>query len=199
LSSVAHARHPLDVCRAVGLKDETCLWGADMHGELNKVIAALQELFARESVLFERDLGERALTHRLAVHVERQFPGWDVDCEYDRLGERTLRLPRGSIVSTDDHLAKSVYPDLVVHQRAIPNNLLAIELRKAINHQPVEHDRRKLMALTDPHLWFAYWIGLLLTLGKTTVTASEVYVGGVIDPALTAWFDTRLKEAALLA
>jgi hypothetical protein len=170
-----------------------------MHAELNRVITALQELFAHESVLFERDLGERTLTHRLAVHVERQFPGWDVDCDYDRLGERTLRLPRGSIVSTDDHLAKSVYPDLVVHQRVVPNNLLAIEVRKAINHQLIEHDQRKLMALTDPHLWFAYWIGLLLTLGNRTITASEVYVGGVIDPALTLWFDTRLNEAELRA
>ena len=173
--------------------------GADMHAELNRVITALQALFANESALFERDLGERALTHRLAVHVERQFPGWDVDCDYDRLGERTLRLPRGTIVSTDDHLAKSVYPDLVVHQRAIPNNLLAIELRKASNHQPVEHDQRKLAALTDPHLWFAYWIGLMLTLGKTAVTASEIYVGGAIDPALTGWFATRLREAGLRA
>jgi hypothetical protein len=170
-----------------------------MHAELNRVITALQELFAHESVLFERDLGERTLTHRLAVHVERQFPGWNVDCDYDRLGERTLRLPHGSIVSTDDHLAKSVYPDLVVHRRAIPNNLLAIEVRKTGNHQPLEHDRRKLVALTDPHLWFAYWIGVLLTLGKTTVTASEIYVGGAIDPALTAWFATRLKEAGLRA
>ena len=151
----------------------------------------------QDRYLFERDLGERALTHRLAVHVERRFPGWDVDCDYDRLGERTLRLPHGTIVSTDDHLAKSVYPDLVVHQRAIPNNLLAIEVRKAINHQPVEHDRRKLMALTDPQLWFAYWIGLLLTLGKTTVTTSDVYVGGALDPVLTVWFATRLTEAGL--
>lgn len=170
-----------------------------MHAELNRVITALQALFANESVLFERDLGERALTHRLAVHVERQFPGWDVDCDYDRLGERTLRLPRGTIVSTDDHLAKSVYPDLVVHRRAIPNNLLAIEVRKAGNHQPVEHDQRKLAALTDPHLWFAYWIGLMLTLGRTAVTASEVYVGGAIDPALTVWFASRLKGAGLRA
>jgi hypothetical protein len=170
-----------------------------MHAELNQVITALQELFARESILFERDLGERTLTHRLAVHVERQFPGWDVDCDYDRLGERTRRLPHGTIVSTDDHLAKSVYPDVVVHRRAIPNNLLVIEVRKTGNHQPLEHDQRKLMALTDPHLWFAYWIGLLLTLGKTTVTASEIYVGGAIDPALTVWFAARLNEAGLRA
>ena len=81
--------------------------------------------------LFEQDLGERTLTHRLAVHLEKQFPGWEVDCDYDRLGERTLRLPQGTIVSTDDQLGKSVYPDIVVHQREIPNNLLAIEVRKA--------------------------------------------------------------------
>jgi len=175
-----------------------CL-GAHLHAELNRVITALQELFAQDSFLFERDVGERALTHRLAVHVERQFPGWDVDCDYDRLGERTLRLPHGSIVSTDDHLARSVYPDIVVHQRAIPNNLLAVEVRKAINRQPVEHDQRKLQALTDPHLWFAYWIGLLLTLGKHSVTAAEVYTGGAPDPALTLWFATRLKDANLRA
>ena len=30
----------------------------------------------------------------------------------------------GTIISTDDHLGKSIYPDIVVHQREIPNNLL---------------------------------------------------------------------------
>jgi len=55
------------------------------------------------------------------------------------------------------------------------------------------------MALTDPHLWFAYWIGLLLTLGKRAVPAAEVYTGGARDPALTLWFATRLKDAGLRA
>ena len=84
-----------------------------MQTELNKLVAALQEFYAQESFLFEHDLGERTLTHRLAVHLEKQFTGWQVDCDYDRLGERVLRLPHGTIVSTDDHLAKSVYPDIV--------------------------------------------------------------------------------------
>src|SRR3954471_12392433 len=69
--------------------------GGCMQAELNKVAAAVGEFYARETYLFEKDLGERALTHRLAVHIEKQFPGWDVDCDYNRLGERTLRLPRG--------------------------------------------------------------------------------------------------------
>jgi hypothetical protein len=168
-----------------------------MQTDLNKLIAALQDFYAREAFLLERDLGERALTHRLAVCIEKQFSGWEVDCDYDRLGERTMRLPHGSVSSTDDHLAKSVYPDIVVHQRDIPNNLLAIEVRKAANHQPIEHDQHKLQALTDPHIWFAYAIGAMVTLSKTTVSQSEVYVGGKADPAMSIWFSGRLREAGL--
>jgi hypothetical protein len=167
-----------------------------MQTELNKVVTALAEFYAREAFLLEHDLGERALTHRLAVYLERQFPEWQVDCDYDRLGERMLRLPHGSIVSTDDHLAKSIYPDIVVHQRGIPNNLLAIEVRKASNHQPPDHDRHKLQAMTDPHLWFAYGIGVLLVLGKNSVV-SDVYVGGVIDTPTAKWLAERLREAGL--
>ena len=168
-----------------------------MQTELNKLIAALQEFYAREAYLMERDLGERALTHRLAVHVEKQFSGWEVDCEFDRLGDRTLKLPHGTIVSTDDHLAKSVYPDIVVHQREIPNNLLAIEIRKASNHQPIEHDVHKLQALTDPHLWFAYAVGVMVTLAKKNVTHTEIYVGGKVDAPMSIWFAGRLKESGL--
>ena len=170
-----------------------------MQTELNKVITALHEFYAHEAFLLEKEAGERALTHRLAVQFEKQFPGWEIDCEYDRLGDRTLRLPHGTIVSTDDHLAKSIYPDIVVHQRAIPNNLLAVEVRKSANHQPLEHDQHKLRALTDPHLWFAYWIGVLLTLDKKQVTVTEVYTSGVLDHALSVWFAGQLKDAGLSA
>jgi hypothetical protein len=169
---------------------------AGTQSELNKVIAALSEFYAREAFLLARDLGERTLTHRLAVHLERQYPGWSVDCDYNRLGERTLRLPHGTIVSTDDHLGKSIYPDIVVHRREVPNNLFAVEVRKTTNQQPPEHDRHKLRALTDPHLWFAYAIGIYLVLGKSSAVA-DIYVGGVIDPPLSKWFTQRLRDAGL--
>ena len=148
-----------------------------MQTELDKVVAALKEFYASEAYLLEQDLGERTLTHRLAVYVEKQFPGWQVDCNYDRLGERMLRMPHGTIISTDD--------------------LLAIEVRKASNHQPLEHDQHKLAGLTDPHVWFAYWIGVLLTLAKTEIASSEVYAGGVVDHPNSLWFAERLKQAAL--
>jgi hypothetical protein len=168
-----------------------------MQTELNKLIAALHEFYAHETYLLERDLGERTLTHRLAVQIEKQFSGWEVDCDYDRLGERTMRLPHGTVISTDDHLGKSVYPDIVVHQREIPNNLLAIEVRKASNHQPIEHEQHKLKGLTDPHLWFAFSVGVLVTLAKKNVTHCEVYVGGRIDQPNSVWFAERLKQTGL--
>ena len=168
-----------------------------MRAELDKVIGAIGEFYAHEAWLFEKDLGERTLTHRLAVHLERQFEGWEVDCDYNRLGERVLRLPHGSIVSTDDDLGKSIFPDIVVHRRAVPENLLAVEVRKAINHQPVEHDHHKLRGLTDPHLWFAYRIGVFLILAKKQVKSSDVYLGGVIDADLSNWFAGRLKDIGL--
>src|ERR1700743_992551 len=106
-----------------------------MQTELGKLLAALQEFSGPQGFLMERNVRERTLTHRLAVYHEKQFPGWEVDCDWDRLGDRTMRLPHGSIVSTDDHYGKSVYPDIVVHQRDLPNHLLAIEVRKASKHQ----------------------------------------------------------------
>jgi len=168
-----------------------------MQAPLDKVVNAIREFYQHEAYLLEKDLGERTLTHRMAVHIERQFDGWEVDCDYNRLGERLLKLPHGSIISTDDELGKSIFPDIVVHHRAVPENLLAVEVRKAINHQPVEHDHHKLRGLTDPHLWFAYRLGVFLILGKKQVTASDVYLGGVIDPALSNWFAGRLREIGL--
>jgi hypothetical protein len=76
--------------------------------------------------------------------------------------------------------------------------VLAIEVRKATNHQPLAHDRHKLMALTDPHLWFAYWIGVLVILDRRSVL-TEVYVGARIDPPLSAWFAGRLQQLGLAA
>ncbi|WP_024507543.1 hypothetical protein [Bradyrhizobium sp. ARR65] len=168
-----------------------------MQPELDKLVAALEEFYAQEKFLLEKDAGERALTHRLAVYLERQYPAWQVDCDYNRLGERTLLLPHGTIISTDDTLGKSIYPDIVVHQREVPKNLLAVEVRKASNHQSLAHDQHKLKAMTDPHLWFAYWFGVLVILARRSVLACEVYVGGEIDPVLTTWLAGGLKDRGL--
>ena len=134
---------------------------AEMQAELGKVVTALAEFYARETHLFEHDLGERTLTHRLAVHLERQFAGWDVDCDYNRLGERTLRLPKGT--HRLDRRSASENPSIPT------SSCIAGPFRKICSRS--KSGRRAIIsrrnmtstscaALTDPHLWFAYRIGV---------------------------------------
>ena len=160
---------------------------------------ALEEFYARETHLLEKDLGERTLTHRLAVHLERQLPAGrsiaiTTGSASGRCGCRRDRSSRPTI-----DLGKSVYPDIVVHQRAIPEQPAR---DRSAQGQPTISRRNTTSTscarLTDPHLWFAYRIGVYLMLGKNGVTVSEVYVGGVIDQALSAWLAERLKEAGLM-
>jgi hypothetical protein len=40
------------------------------------VVGAVSECDARETDLLEKNLGERVLTHRLAVYLEGRFTGW---------------------------------------------------------------------------------------------------------------------------
>ncbi len=122
-----------------------------MQAELNKVVAALREFYARETHLLEKDLGERTLTHRLggasgkAVCRTGRSIAITTGSASARCGCQRAASSRPTIISESP-----CYPDIVVHQRDIPNNLLAIEVRKASNHQPLEHDRHKLRGADRP-------------------------------------------------
>ena len=41
-----------------------------------RIAAALEQVLAYDSVLLEDSTGERSIAHRLAVYLEREFPGW---------------------------------------------------------------------------------------------------------------------------
>jgi len=60
------------------------LEGAPYGAVADAVSAALATLFERDTHLFAVDANERSITHRLAVHLAPHFPGWDIDCEYNR-------------------------------------------------------------------------------------------------------------------
>ena len=141
-----------------------------MQTELDKVVAALA------GVLRARDLPARAGSRRARADASaggasgKAVSGWRGRLRLRPArraapcGCRTARSSRPTITS-----AKSIYPDIVVHQRDDPRTICSrSRCGKPANHQPPEHDRHKLRALTDPHLWFAYWIGVYLMLGRRT-------------------------------
>jgi hypothetical protein len=96
---------------------------------------ALLQLLQRDQFLFEIDVNERTLTHRLAMYLQPALPNWHVDCEYnrDQHGPKELWLPGGQPDGYDTD-AQTVYPDIIVHRRGTNDNLLVIEVKKTSSH-----------------------------------------------------------------
>lgn len=106
------------------------------------VIHAVQTLLDRDAYLLWADVNERTVTHRLAVYVEQAFPGWDVDCEYNRDGHNPKEIAFGS--GDDAEHGSRVFPDVIVHKRGTAENHVVFELKKSNNPEPDDRDFEKL-------------------------------------------------------
>ncbi|MDE0573738.1 hypothetical protein ON058_09980 [Demequina sp. B12] len=91
------------------------------EGFRNAYLTVLQQ--DRDLLLW--DSSERSLTHRLAVYLEREFPGYHVDCEYNRDRGGSARK-----VLSDAQGTGRVFPDIVVHRRGGDDNVLVVEAKK---------------------------------------------------------------------
>lgn len=116
----------------------------------DRITSAAQKFENHDSYLLRHDLNERTISHKFALYLEHEFPGWDIDCEYNRsTGKpKSLRLPKDG-VNWDDTHAKTVFPDVIVHRRGTSSNLLVIEIKKV--GLPDDFDRKKLKAYKLDH------------------------------------------------
>lgn len=105
---------------------------------------ALMVLKDRDGAIIKSGVNERTLTHLLATYLANEFKGYDIDCEYNRMWldgrevAKTITIPRGMEEMTDifDTEAKTVFPDVIVHDRKNPDhNLLVIEAKKSSNKE----------------------------------------------------------------
>jgi len=103
------------------------------------VVKAFQELVVRDEFLLVNDVNERSLTHRLALYLEKYFPEYNIDCEYNRdgVGNRPKRISEiknlnsyNRDVSTSDDTGVTVYPDIIIHRRGEQSGLVIIEAKK---------------------------------------------------------------------
>jgi hypothetical protein len=161
-------------------------------------------------------VGERAIAHRLAVHLEREFQerGYPndeakiaVDCEYNRhRGAVKVQLVkdklRERVEALKDRVLKehpekkgwyvfSVYPDIIVHERGIDdNNLIVIELKCASNTIDDELDKIKLQlfATQDYEKGYGYVFGAsVIAYDDEKFGARELRLGKCfVDPKLLA-------------
>jgi len=117
---------------------------------------ALIQLFDRDRKLLELGASERSVIHRLGHHLQDLVPEWDVDCEYNRVGNlNQKKQPRDELcdwLNTRDgsaqrkHLNKAkkklhckdlrkvveedverrTFPDLIVHKRSCEHHNLLV-------------------------------------------------------------------------
>lgn len=140
------------------------------------LIAAIVDFYRQDSILLALDANERAITHKLAEHLQRQTPDWNVDCEYNRHGNDTKRLQTPFVpaeVRTDSAEAVTVFPDIIIHRRATDFNLAVVEVKKH-NGRENTRDREKIEAFVRSSA-YSYEGGYLLTLGHDRRPHLEAY------------------------
>jgi hypothetical protein len=132
--------------------------------QIQTAVAAIRSLTDESSTLNFDSVHERSTAHRLAVHFDPLFTGWNVDCEYDRDGQ--LQKALMGIAGCDNRKpTDAILPDIIVHHRqghGRDNNLVVVEIKK---HTPEDRcDTRKLELLTDPGGHYQYQVGLYINI-----------------------------------
>ena len=125
----------------------------------NRINKTIKIFYKNDFFLIGKEINERSMTHKLAEYLQREFPEYHVDCEYNRMKKdknmtgdeylsKKLNLPKKQTDSYDTE-AKTVYPDIIIHHRGNnSDNLLVIEVNKHTNktQQAEDFDIKKISA-----------------------------------------------------
>ena len=103
-------------------------------------LLGLEMFYTRESLLVKYKVAERALTHKLAEYLQMLFCGYNVDCEYNKVGDGEPKRVEA--------LVGVVFPDIIVHRRGKDRNLLVVEAKTEWGGASQNEDFEKLKALT---------------------------------------------------
>jgi hypothetical protein len=126
-----------------------------------KLLRAKAEFLKADRDLLVINANERSMTHKFAEHLQREFPDWKVDCEYNRNGDvpKQLHWMLDGAVAANDEDGHTVFPDIIIHRRGKRDNLLVIEAKKSSNRSG--NDREKLEAFIRDDR-YEYSFGVML-------------------------------------
>jgi len=107
--------------------------------EKDKLIAAVKKVFDGGDHSFGR---EENLVSHISRHLNKFFPGWDVDSEVEKNSDRQR-------------------PDIIIHKRRTDENLFAVEVKKNENLNTIKRDIEKLenVMLREYHYEDVVFIG----------------------------------------
>jgi hypothetical protein len=145
-----------------------------LHSPGEAVARALSELLVNDQDLLGSDANERSITFRFAMYLQPCFPGWTVDCKYNRDGIDPKRLGDLNLYPySDDDEAKTVFPDVIVHRRGTRQNHLVLEFKKSTSRVDRQIDLRKLRGYNQ-QLGYEHALFVEVgTEGRAVITALE--------------------------
>lgn len=139
-----------------------------------KIGICLGILFKNDLFLLISDANERSISHKLAEYLQKDFPDWNVDCEYNRkeLGVKELEnIKDCSMQKESDRIS----PDIIIHHRNSNHNLLVIEMKKnTFDNCDIE----KLKLFTDTQGLYKYRFGLFIKFNKDKYPTLKWYIDG---------------------
>ena len=145
------------------------------------ICEAIKHLTLEERPL-QPDVHERSFAHRLALHMEPLFEGWDIDCEYNKHGMTRKEL-EGIKACDEQRKTNRIYPDILVHKRtnnsSAEENLLVIELK--LNDECDACDKKKLELLTKQDGEYRYPLGLYINIKNLKFVRTWYRDGGRVD------------------
>lgn len=175
-----------------------------------QVRQSLDRFMSRDCYLLKQDVSERAITHKVAEAIQSVFllsNGYDVDCEYNRVGphdikklsqsasrhckngeeslisaSKTLSFATGDSfekVSKRGNNGRRVYPDIIVHRRGRKDdNLLAIEVKKSRRgKKAIRKDEEKLKEYVRGQLRYKYGLLVVLRVGTNPSYTCRLFDG----------------------
>ena len=116
-----------------------------------KIGVAITALLKNDLFLLRNDSDEWSISHKFAEYLQRQFPDWHVDVEYNRDKDQVKVLGD-----------ENVRPDIIVHIRDTDSNLLVIEVKKSNNLDLIDDDRKRLRLFTSQKEKYRYQFGALV-------------------------------------
>jgi hypothetical protein len=123
-----------------------------------KIKNALLRFYKEDSYLIDNNVHERSLTFRLGMYLQNEFPDYNVDCEYNKVGngdpkriDLLMKAQQDCPQDCNKCAANKcvVFPDIIVHKRGREENILVIEAKTAWSTQSKNNDYKKLKALID--------------------------------------------------
>jgi hypothetical protein len=122
----------------------------------NLIEKAVDDLYLNDIDLLESESCEVTISCKLAQYLFLKFPGYQVDCEYNRHLNNTKRINL-------DKTRKKIRPDIIIHKRGIDEgNIIYSEIKTDHNIESREEDLNKIKAMTDLKGEYRYKLGIFI-------------------------------------